>query len=157
MKGLFRPILFFLTLLVVSTACRTFVVKDVNYAQQIESVLQPNEKGEVYDTRHALSFNILPFQYEEFEDSSSVKVKEVRLIRNTDGFYFITADGFSNVYVMEPVKGGMKLKTKIKVSENGLAAPAFNLRAPYVMLIDRETAKTFTMNQKGIQQREEQS
>ncbi len=157
MKLLFRPILFLLILLLVGTACRTFVVKDVDYAQQIESVLHPDENGEVYDARHALSFNILPFQYEEFQDSSSVKVKEVRLIRNTAGFYFITADGFSNVYVMEPIKSGMKLKNKIRVSESGLVAPAFNLRAPYVMLIDRETTKTVTMNQKGIQNREKQS
>ncbi len=129
----------------------------MNYAQSVESVLVPTSKGEVYDPRYALSFNILPFQYQEYKDSSKVTIEEVRLIRNEEGYYFITANGFSNVYVMEPIKSGLKLKKKIEVSEEGLVAPAFNMRAPFVQLIDVETSKTFNLTEKGIQSREDRS
>lgn len=159
MLKLIRPQLFllFATFLIVGTACKTFVVKDVNYSQQIESVLTPNSNGEVRDSRYSLSFNILPFQFQETKDSSSVSVEEVRLIRNSEGFYFITANGFSNVYVMEPIKNGLKLKKKIQISEQGLASPAFNLRTPYVQLVDKKTSQTFSLNEKGIQNKEGKS
>ncbi len=140
--------------LLFTSACKTFEVKNVNYAQQIESVLVPTEQGEVVDSRYGISFNILPFQFEEMEDSSSVMVNEVRLIRNHSGYYFITADGFSNVYVMEPIDSGLKLKQKINITEDGLIAPAFNLRSPYVQLVDTETTDTYTLNEKGIKKGE---
>lgn len=157
MRTLIQPVLFIITLLIFGSACRTFVVKDVNYSQSVESVLLPTSKGEVYDARYAISFNILPFQYQESQDSSEVTINEVRLIRNEEGYYFITANGFSNVYVMEPIKNGLKLKKKIKVSEEGLAAPAFNMRAPFIQLVDVETSKTFNLTEKGIQTGEKQS
>ncbi|MFA5668343.1 MAG: hypothetical protein WC967_03810 [Balneolaceae bacterium] len=151
-----RPYFIILALtLFVSSACKTFEVKNVNYGQQIESVLSPNAKGEVHDSRYSLSFNILPFQYQETQDSSAVSVREVRLIRNNAGLYFITADGFSNVYVMEPINNGLKLKKKIQVSDQGLIAPAFNMRNPYIELVDKETAQTFTLNENGIHKKPE--
>ncbi|HCT52173.1 MAG TPA: hypothetical protein DF712_06895, partial [Balneola sp.] len=88
----------FIAALLLMSACKTFEVKNVNYAQQIESVLIPTNEGVVNDSRYGISFNILPFQYQEIQDSSSVFVDEVRLIRNSNGYYFITATGFQNVY-----------------------------------------------------------
>jgi len=140
-----------------TSACKTFEVQNVNYAQQVESVLEPSQNGQVTDSRYGISFNILPFQYQEMEDSSSVLINEVRLIRNQNGYYFITANGFSNVYVMEPIENGLKLKEKIKISESGLIKPAFNLRSPFVQLIDTETSETYTLNEKGIKKAEKQS
>lgn len=141
--------------LFISTACKTFEVKNVNYGQQIESVLSPTAKGEVHDSRYSLTFNILPFQYQETQDTSAVTVREVRLIRNNAGLYFITAEGFSNVYVMEPINNGLKLKKKIQVSEQGLIAPAFNMRSPFIELVDKETAQTFSLNENGIHNKRE--
>jgi hypothetical protein len=142
--------LIFATVILFTSACKTFEVKNVNYSQQVESVLIPTEYGEITDSRYGLSFNILPFQYEEMQDSNSVQIDNVRLIRNQNGFYFITANGFNNVYVMKPIKNGLKLKEKIAVSENGLIKPAFNLRSPYVQLIDLETSEKYSLNEKGI-------
>ncbi|MBO6572160.1 hypothetical protein A8B79_09765 [Balneola sp. EhC07] len=147
----------FMAVLLFASACKTFEVKNVNYAQQVESVLTPTDNGDVTDSRYGIAFNILPFQYEEMKDSSSVLVDEVRLIRNQNGFYFITADGFNNVYVMEPINSGLKLKEKINVTEQGLVSPAFNLRSPFVQLIDTATSETFTLNEKGIKKEESKS
>ena len=140
-----------------TSACKTFEIKNVNYAQQVESVLEPTQNGQVEDSRYGISFNILPFQYQEMQDSSSVLVNEVRLIRNQGGYYFITANGFNNVYVMEPIDSGLKLKEKITISESGLIKPAFNLRSPYVQLIDTETSEIYILNEKGIKKEEDKS
>lgn len=132
-------------------ACnKSLVVKNVNYAQQIESVLIPDSDGTVTDVRHGISYSILPFQYEEFQDSSTVQLTEVRMIRNNQGYYFITADKFKHVYVMAPKKGELKLENKILVDEAGLYLPAFNWREPVVQLIDNSTEVVILLNEKGI-------
>tara|TARA_R110000868_G_scaffold304437_28_gene565516 strand:- start:12172 stop:12651 length:480 start_codon:yes stop_codon:yes gene_type:complete len=132
-------------------ACnKSLVVKNVNYAQQIESVLIPDEDGTVTDIRYGISYSILPFQFEEFEDSSSVQVTEVRMIRNNQGYYFITADRFKHVYVMAPKRGELKLEKKILVDEEGLLNPAFNWREPVVQLINDSNKVVILLNEKGI-------
>ncbi len=156
----FIPIILLASIVMLGTACKTFVVKNVNYSHQIESVLTPNEDGIVYDVRHGISFNITPFEKKEFGATDSIEVKEVRLIRNAEGYYFITANQFKNVYVMEPGNGELKLKKKIKVSEERLAAPAFNLRDSHVQLVKTDTNEVLNLNQDGIQENkneEEQS
>lgn len=148
----FIPMFLLASVVMLGTACKTFVVENVNYAQQIESVLVPDEDGNVHDVRHGITFNIQPFQQQEFGENDSTEIKEVRLIRNGDGFYFITADQFKNVYVMEPGKGELKLKNKIQVSEERLDAPAFNLRNATVQLIKTDTNEILTLNERGIQE-----
>ncbi len=132
-------------------ACnKSLVVKNVNYAQQIESVLIPDSEGNVTDLRHGLSYSILPFQFEEFNDSSSVMISEVRMIRNHQGYYFITADKFKHVYVMAPKRGEFKLEKKILVDADGLLSPAFNWRDPVVQLIDETNNVAILLNENGI-------
>lgn len=137
------------------SACKSsFVVSHVDYSQPIESVLQPDAEGLVHDIRYGISFNVLPFQYQELEDSSSVIIDEIRLIRNTEGYYFITARQFNHVYVMEPGQGELKMKKKIKVAENGLLSPAFNMRGAVVELVELESHQTFALSAEGIQEQE---
>lgn len=143
-------------IMLAGAACKTFVVQDVNYAHQIESVLTPNEEGVVTDKRHGISFNISPFVNEEFGENSGENIEEVRMIRNSQGFYFITANNFNHVYVMEPTQGELKMKKKIEVSEEGLVSPAFNLRDSIVQLVDLETEKVISMNENGIQETNEE-
>ena len=150
MKALQKTSLAFVVLgvLFLQACNKSLVVKNVNYAQQIESVLIPDAEGNVTDIR--LSYSILPFQYEEFEDTTSVQVSEVRMIRNNQGYYFITADKFKHVYVMAPKKGELKLEKKILVDEEGLYSPAFNWREPVVQLIDDSNNMVILLNEKGI-------
>lgn len=149
-------ITFLAVLILTGTACRTFVVEDVNYAQQIESVLHPDENGNVEDIRHGISFSVNPFIKQEFGEQDSVEINKVRLIRNEKGFYFITANNFKHVYVMEPAKSKLKLVNKIKVSETGLTSAAFNLRSPFVQLIDQQQGEVLTLNEEGIKDTQEE-
>lgn len=150
----YYTILLIITILLSTNACKTFEVQDVNYTQEVESVLIPDDKGIINDKRHGLSFNILPFQFKEFKDSTTVLIEEIRLIRNHQGFYFITANGFKNVYVMEPINSGLKLKKKININEEGLIEPIFNMRSPFVQLIDTQAKEVFTLSLDGIKKRE---
>ena len=147
----FIPIILLASIVMLGTACKTFVVKNVNYSHQIESVLIPDEDGTVTDVRHGITFNVTPFQKQEFGTTDSTEIKEVRLIRNAEGFYFITANQFKNVYVMQPGDGSLKLKKKIKVSEEGISEPAFNMRDGYVQLVKVETNEIVSLNEEGIQ------
>ncbi len=131
---------------------QTLVISEVDYSQPIESVLQPNDEGVVNDVKSGLSFNILPLQYAETRDTSSVSTEEVRMIRGKEGYYYITSPGYQNVYVMAPEKGTLKLKKKIMIKEGGIAKPAFNQRNPYVQLLNRETGENYALTAEGIQQ-----
>lgn len=130
---------------------QTLVISDVNYSQPIESVLETDENGMVNDVRTGLTFNVLPLQYVETQDTSSVTTKEIRMIRGKEGYYYITSSGYKNVYVMAPEKSTLKLKNKILIKEGGISKPAFNQRNPYVLLLNRETGENYALTEKGIQ------
>ena len=134
---------------------QALTISDVDYAQPIETVLQPSEEGVISDVQHGLSFNILPIQYAETGDTTSVTTEEVRMIRGREGFYYITASGYQHVYVMEPEERSLKLKKKIMIREEGISQPAFNQRNPYVQLLNRETGENYALSAEGIRQPEE--
>lgn len=137
------------------TGCKqTLVISDVQYAQPIETVLTPDEEGIVEDRKNGFSFNIMPLQYAETEDTTSVTTEEIRYIRSNSGFYYITAPGYKHVYVMSPGKDQLKLENKIRISEEGLAEPALNQRKSYIQLVDLETGAVWALSSEGIQEEE---
>lgn len=142
-------------ILLLSAGCRqSMVIRNVDYSQPIETVLVPDEEGVVQDIQHGLKFSILPLQYAETQDTSSVTTNEIRMIRGQEGFYYITAPGYMNVYVMAPEKNGLKLKKKIVISQRGISEPAFNQRKSYIQLLNRETNETYLLTVNGIQKSE---
>jgi hypothetical protein len=152
------PIPVLIAVVLFTVGCnKSLVVKNVDYSQQIETVLNPDNDGMVHDVRHGISYSVMPFQFAEFQDTSKVSISNVRMIRNSDGYYFITADDFKHVYVMAPTKGKLKLKKKILVDEKGLNAPAFNWRHPIVQLLDQSNDQVYLLNENGIYKEEEAS
>lgn len=141
------------TVVLLFAGCKqAMVISDVDYAQPIETVLIPNEEGTVQDIQHGLTFNILPLQYEETQDSSSVTTEEIRIIRGSEGFYYITAPGYSHVYVMSPEENSLKMEHKIKINEEGISQPAFNQRDPYIQLLNRETNEVYSLTPEGMRE-----
>lgn len=138
--------------IVFMTGCKqSMVISKVDYSQSIESVLTPNEEGIVEDVQHGLQFSIMPLQYAESQDTSSVMTKEVRYIRGKAGFYYITAPNYRNVYVMTPEKSSLKLVKKLKVAENGISQPAFNQRTSYIQLLNLSSGESWKLNPEGIE------
>ncbi|WP_440998856.1 hypothetical protein [Fodinibius sp. SL11] len=139
------------------TGCKqSMVISKVDYSQSIESVLQPDENGTVEDVKHGLTFNIKPIQYAETQDTSSVTTEQVRYIRGQEGYYYITAPNYQNVYVMAPEKGSLVLKETLKVLEEGITNPAFNQRMSYIQLLNQSTDDVWRINPESIKKEDSQ-
>jgi|SRR3972149_8317370 len=131
---LIRILLIFIFAVV--AACSVLTLKPAYFAWPVESVLEVDNEGIVSEDRYAIKFDTRGLFYEEFEDSSAYLGKKLRILRDVNGFYFITAEKFKNVYVFKMADGAMVLDNKIFISEFGVENPALNQRIPYVELID---------------------
>jgi hypothetical protein len=131
-------------LLVFAVACGpSLTLTDVDYAQPMESVASPDQNGNVQDVRLGISFNVTALNAKERGEGSALP-EEVRFIRSRDGYYFVTAPGYMNVYVFEVEERALDLKKIIRVSGAGLANPAFNQRSPYIQLVDGDVEYRLT-------------
>lgn len=131
------------------TACSMLTLAPANFAWPIESVLKVNDEGEVNEERYSFSFDAKGLYYEEFEDSLAYLDRELRIIRDVQGYYFITGAKFKNVYIFRAYDGAMVLNNKIFISEFGFENPIFNQRTPNIELIDGE--KILKLTHRGIE------
>ena len=129
----------------------SLVIQDVDYSQPLESVLSPDSDNIVHDDRYAIDFSITPILEEEGRSS----VNQIRLIRNHAGYYFVTANGFRNVYVFAPAESELELENTIEFEEKGLGEPAFNQRNEYIELVDLSNGETYRLDHEGIQEEED--
>lgn len=141
-------ILIVLLFLVVAAGCSSLKLTQADFAWPVESVLKIDSNGNVSDNRFSFSVNVKPLFLAETGDSLSYASKELRIIRDTKGYYFTTVTGFKNVYVFGISDGAFKLSEKILIDENGIKAPVMNQRPPFVELIDG--AKKYLMNNEGL-------
>ena len=123
-------------LIVLGTACTMLTLQPADFSWPVESALKVDEQGNVTEERYSIDFNTVALFYEEFQDSMAYRGKEIRLIRNNSGNYFITGKDFKNVYVFKSNEGTLALEKKIFISEFGFKAPALNQRLPYIELVD---------------------
>jgi hypothetical protein len=137
--------------IVALAGCGGFTLKPVDFAWPIESVLTTDANGVIEDHANHLWLNMKPLFFEETGDSVNVADKEIRLIRDGEGYYYITALKYKNVHVFATIQGGLKRENKILVSEKGLTAPALNARPPYIQVLNgKEKAQLVSRN--GIEQ-----
>lgn len=143
--------IFILLSFLISTfaACSVLMLTPANFAWPIESVLQVNDEGEVSDERYSFSFNAKGIYFEEFQDSLAYLDRELRIIRDVRGYYFITGTNFKNVYVFRVDDGAMVVNNKVLISDFGIKNPAFNQRAPHIELIDGD--KKLKLTHEGIE------
>ncbi len=151
----FSPWLIAVPLMVVLAGCGGLALRPAEFAWPFESVFKVDAKGvaaeEEEPGRYFIKFNAKPLLFEETGDSVHVADRTFRVIRDGEGYYFITGKNFKNVYVFGTAEGALTLHSKIVVSEKGLESPAFNLRPPYVQLLNgKEKAKMLTKD--GVQE-----
>lgn len=115
--------------------CSTLTLKPAEFSWPIESVLKIDKDGTVNEDRYSVSFNTKALFFEETKDSMAYAGKDLRVIRNMEGYYFITSQNFKNVYVFASAEGSLKLENKITISEIGMKNPVFNQRTPYIELV----------------------
>ena len=131
-----------LLLFIITAACSVLTLQPANFSWPLESVLPVDDNGKVSEDRYSIEVYTVGLFFEEFQDSLSYKGKEIRMIRDNQGFYCMTAHNFKNVYVFKVDEGKLVQENKIFISEFGLQTPAFNQRDPYIELVDG----TYKMN-----------
>ena len=146
----FIPAIFLVSL----AACSTLILQPADFAWPVESVLNVDDNGNVKEDRHSLMFNTKELFLEETGDSLGYSDKEIRVIRDGKGFYYITGRNFKNVYVFTNDEGKLCLDNKIVISEEAVMEnPAFNQRPPYVELVDGHNKHL--LSNEGIKSEEE--
>lgn len=129
--------------------CAQITLEPSDFAWPIESVLDVDDEGMIQENRYSFSTNVKSLFIAETNDSTSFLKSSVRIIRDMDGYYYIIANGFKNVYLFNANNGKLVLKEKYLISEFGLDLPAFNQRKPYIELLEGEEHVAF-LNSKGI-------
>jgi hypothetical protein len=143
-----QSLVLFTTVIIVA-ACSSLTLKPADYAWPIENSLKVDSKGIIEEQRYSFTLNVKRLFFEEFNDSTNYIGKELRVIRDRAGYYFITGKDFKNVYVLKSIESGMQLENKILINElKALTAPAFNQKSPNIELLD--SPNKFLLNHKGI-------
>lgn len=139
----------FLLVPLLLSGCSSVILTPADFSWPVENAIKVNEKGFITEDRYTFSINVKPLFQKEFADSNLALGKEVRIIRDQKGFYYITGVNFKNVYVFLPVEGGMKMQEEILISETeALKNPAFNQKTPNIELLDG--SKKYLINNKGL-------
>jgi len=141
--------------LLMYAGCVALTLSPSDFSWPIESELTADKNGMVNEDRYHLRFNVKPLLFEELQDSLKVSGKTFRVIRDQEGYYFISGPQFKNVYVFEHSAAGLSQVAKIKVSQQGLVNPAFNKRPPHIQLLSGRE-KPLYLNRYGIQTPAEQ-
>lgn len=133
-------------------ACSTFTLQQVDFGWPVESVLTVKDNNTVAEGRYVIAFNVAPLAVREFQDSTALKGKEIRLLRSNEGLYFLTGPNFKYVYVMTPGASVLKLWNAFEVSKIGLKHPVLNQRDPYVELLDGKDMRVLMTSNDIVQQ-----
>ena len=131
-------------------ACSSLNLTPADFAWPLETVLKIDKDGFVKEDRYSLKFNTQNLFLAETEDSLGYAGKSIRLIRNDEGFYFMTAADFKNIYIFSVEKDAFVLKNTIQINETGLKNPALNQRSPYIELVDE--GMIYKLTSEGIEE-----
>ncbi len=125
--------------MVVLSSCAGFRLDRVNFGWPVESVVTVTASNTIEDVRYGVSAGVANLAMEEFQDSTALRGATLRMLRSSEGYYFVTGPRFKHVYVFSPGAFSLTLTSSIAVSETGLRNPALNQRPPYVELIDGDS------------------
>ncbi len=137
---------------VVFAGCSSLRLSPADFSWPVESVIHVDNNGVAKEDRYSLTFSAKPLYFEETGDSLSYLDRELRVIRDTLGYYYITGNKFKNVYVFTMGDGAFNLSNKISISETGISNPVFNQRLPYIELV--EGNKQYYLSNNGIETKE---
>lgn len=120
----------------VLSACASLKLENADFGWPVESVIAIGKDNILEDSRYSIRCPVSQLALEEFQDSTALQGTKLRVLRNAEGYYFITGPKFKHVYVFEADAGSLSQTSRIEVSETGLKDPALNQRAPHVELVD---------------------
>lgn len=128
--------------------CATVTLKPVDFSWSYESVLTADSAGYVRAEPKTIAFNAGELFRAETKDPAAAAGTVVRIIRDHDGYYFITAPGFKHVYIFNGAKGELTLKKKVLIAEQGMEKPFFNRRDRGIELV--ANGQAYLLSRKGV-------
>lgn len=143
-----RSVLFLVAALLALPGCAAITIEPVDYSWSFESVLMTDAEGVVKGEPKTIVFNAAEIFQAEAGEKADVAGKQVRIIRNDAGFYFITSAGFKHVYIFKSGNMKLSLREKVLIDENGMQNPFFNRREQGVELV--AGGKAYLLNKDGI-------
>ena len=137
-------------LLIISSCTPALVMQPVDYAWNLESVLKVQQDMTVKGAPKTLAFNVYElFKAEKIDLKVSEDGREIRIIRDNDGYFYIVAENFVHVYVFRTGENSLDLYSKIEIDKSGITKPRFNFRKPNVQLLYND-GKDVLMGKNGI-------
>jgi len=143
-----KKMFFLVCSLALLAGCSSMVLKPTDFSWSYESVMQSDAQGFIKGEPKTISCSVKALFFAETQDSVNVSEKTIRVIRDRDGFYFMTSPGFKNVYIFKSDDGALKLHKQVKITETGLTAPAFNRRDKGIELAS--DGALYLLNKNGI-------
>ncbi len=132
-------------------SCATLKIEPVNFGWPLENALEIRGDFNVTSMRYAVTLNLREvFAAENKIKNNEPTVKQVRIIRDNAGYYYITAATFKHVYIFKPAEKSLVLENKITINEKGVAKPAFNQRGKYIELVTENGRKRYRLTKDGI-------
>jgi hypothetical protein len=144
----------FLLALILSS-CSSLRIEQVDFGWPVESALAVSDRNTVDESRYALSMNVAALAEAEFQDTAALKGTTLRVLRSTNGLYYVTGKGFAHVYVFSAGESSLEQEAAIAVTpeseggRRGLRNPALNQRPPHVELLD-EGSPAMLLSADGI-------
>jgi hypothetical protein len=142
----------FLLFAFILEGCGSLTLTPADFSWPIEIAAVPDSTGMLQISRYKIAFNSKPLLYEELKDSVHVTKHIIHVIRDQNGFYYLTSKDFKNVYVFHQGEGALKLEKKIFIAKTGLDAPAFNQKGSVIQLVNeqKENEPTILLSNDGI-------
>ncbi|PID28313.1 MAG: hypothetical protein CR982_04500 [Candidatus Cloacimonadota bacterium] len=139
--------LFIFSFLIMTISCsKNIVVKDVDYGWALEKVIKVSKDTKKVKRPDLFKFD--PIYFFQAEDVLLGSNNSLRIIRDREGFYFVTSNMFKNVYVLAWAEGGLELINKIDLGVENLEKPFFNQKGDYIILVNKN--REFKLNRLGV-------
>ena len=130
------------------SGCATVTIKPVDFSWSFESVLTADSAGMVSGEPRTIAFDAGALFTAEAGKQGTAANKTVRIIRDRDGYYFVTSNGFKHVYVFASERGELTLEKKVLIAEEGMEKPYFNRRDQGIEL--GANGRVYLLTRKGI-------
>jgi len=143
-----KTVLFWLLAILALPGCASVTLKPVDFSWSFESVLTADSAGYVRAEPKTIAFDAKELFRAETKDPGGAAGKTVRIIRDVEGYYFVTSPGFRNVYIFAGANGKLTLHKKVLIAEQGMDKPFFNRRNGGIELA--ANGRVYLLNKKGI-------
>jgi hypothetical protein len=110
------------------SGCASLKLEPADFSWFAEEILDVDSGGMVSARQFSVAFNVKPLLAKEFAvDTMEAKnTKEIRLIRDKAGFFYIVAKKFKNVYAFSQAEASLKMENAFPISQTEMKDPKFN-------------------------------